>query len=347
MDDAYISKFKCIATKIDEGLLVEAQDTTSGTVFSKVLNDMTLQGCSRGLIFDCDTIHGIVKDFFESKKTDKASLKLSNAGLLTYTCQIMIGGVVKEAGFAVQLEKIELNPVSRLEKLVTSLSSRVLALEGASTKSVQNSLHSTQALDQLEKRIMERFNVIENKFASFDESLGRLEKKPEETKREEQRTWRFNPHGAFASSFIVSEDNHTAITRTVDTCTIFSDQPLHEDQISKFSFAILRSDYIIIGVVPERALQNVSCYEDKAAFCFDKWGNVIENNTNKHNSLLKFEDNDIVFFEFDMKTGKFLVGIRGRQLYYSQLPRDDLKSQKFYPFLYSKSKRVGSGAKLV
>ena len=342
-----IDNFDCKFTKTDEGLLIEAKDQSSETFFSKSINSETAKSLSKEHVFDVDTIYELLKQASGGKKSDGVSLTLTKEGVLTYSCKLILGTLVRESGFTIHLEEQSKDPLPKLVRLVDSLSAQSAELR-ETVKGIDNSIKAQDdRFDKFEKLIVAKLEKIEASFANIEKRLDSFEmssksqmNSPEDSIVHEDCS--FNPNGAFASGYELSNQNKTAKTNKMSgPYVINSIKPIPSSLKCKFAFRIEGDVYVMVGIAPERAFNSEFVYEDKETFGYGKDGNLYRGSANGRPIGPKYGAGNRV--TFIVEPGKIFVRLNDKHVH------EEVISQglNYYPFLYTNNSLVNGGATFI
>ncbi len=174
-----LDNFNIELTKTDEGLLIQAEDQLQGNLYSKLLDSESIKTISTDPFFDLETLHQVLSDFFE-KKPENTYLTIFNNGKLHHSCKVFFGNIVKKFEFNIQLEKQEIDPLTKLENQIKKLSLKMIRLENERNAPMNDVLLS------FEKTLLEKLGKIEEVLARTETRVTRLEEK--RLNKEESKT---------------------------------------------------------------------------------------------------------------------------------------------------------------
>jgi len=340
-----INNFDLQVSKTDEGLHIEAHDQASGNIFSKLMNKDTASGLSKDQFFDLETIFQVFEDSMKSSKSDKSSLSITKDGILTYSCKVSFGGLSKDFGFTIELEKKEQNVNAKLEKLLYNISTKLAKIEeNAVTKTdLEKIIEANDArFNTLEKVVLEKFNKFESVLSSVIAKMSGLQ-------QAEELDLSFNPSGKFADQYYLSENRKAAVSREGNPSSIFSSVPLPSNKKVKFTLKIFVPNWIMVGIAPEEALNDHLAYRRKATVAYSNDGHLyakgghLHSYENKTLNLAKYKENDKVTFEVDLQHGKVSISLNGKHVHEHVIEKEYLQKHQFYPFIYT-NRQVGCGA---
>ena len=322
-DAKQIENFDVKLKKTDEGFLIEAEDKITGDEFKKLITDELIKNISHDSIFDLDTIHDILQNY---KKDEKESLSITKDGKLTYSCQVMLGGVNKRTGFSIDLEKQILEPHAKLRKSLIKLSLRVSKLEerlNCQSKdfALNENIKMEERLKAFENRIFEKIEakdtaleemmkVNEERFNAFEKKIldklqgveKNLSASFEKIKILEQSPFQildcyFNPAGEFAAKYTLSENNKAAKAKGATKYVLFALNPLPIDQKCEFSFIIGEPYFVMVGIAPGNCQNNREICDNKAIIGFGCDGTLYPELARK---LPEFVNGDKITFHVDL-----------------------------------------------
>ncbi len=319
--------------KTDEGVLIQAEYELRGCLYSKLLNNESAKTISTDQFFDLETLHQLLRDYLE-KKPENTSLSISENGKLHYSCQILIGSVVKKLEFNLQLEKQELDAVTRLENQVNKLSAKMLKFENERSVPLD-------VFQNFERMIFERLEKLEEILTRNEIRMDQLEK----ISKIQERDWEFNLTPELQTRFKVTNGLKTASSLTNSAGSILAKQSLTKGKTSKFTFLIGKTNWIMVGITTEKQLNRDLAHHDPAAFAYTHTGNFFIDKTSQL-GYLSYKEGDQVSFICDMETGKIQVFLNNNLIGNHEISKQDLESNIFYPFLYT-NLDAGGGATFI
>ena len=236
-------------------------------------------------MFDVDTIYELLKQASGGNKSDGVSLTLTKEGVLTYSCKLILGTLVRESGFTIHLEEQSKDPLTKLVRLVGSLSAQSVELKetiksmGDTIKGMDNSIKAQDdRFDKFEKLIVAKLEKIEASFVNIEKRLdsfelnSKSEMKPSEDIIEHLNC-SFKHHGTSAVTYELSNGNKTAKTKIFGQHVILGEKPIPNSTKCRFTLRIEGDAYVMVGIASERVLNSSKpAYEDNDARGYAKDG---------------------------------------------------------------------------
>ena len=349
-----LDNFDIELTKTDEGVLIRAEYELQGYLYTKLLNHESVKSIFTDQFFDLETLYQLLKDYLE-KKPENTSLSISDSGKLHYSCQILFGSVVKKFEFDLQLEKQELDALTRLENQVNKLSAKMLKFENEKNIPLD-------AFQNFEKTILEKFGNIEEILARTEIKMAQIEEKILERQKKDEEVevdWKFNLTPELQTKFKVTNDSKTASSLLNSASSILARQSLPKGKISKFTFLIGKSNWIMVGIALDtnyaygeseeyekyQKSQKYEEYHDPVVFAYSNDGQFFFN-SNGTGAYSQYKEGDRVSFICDMETGKIQAFLNNNLIGNHEISKQELESNIFYPYLYT-TNNVGIGATFI
>ena len=215
--------------------------------------------------------------------------------------------------FTIQLEKKEVDPMTRLEKHMASLSYK---------------------LADFQKTVLEKLDTMDKRIAKLEDSSIH---KPE--------PFSFNTTGKFGSYYTFTNGNRTAIATTSSPYSVFGRTPIPKDKKVKFTFLIEKETWIMVGIAPHTALENSLAYSDKFTLACATDGNIYKNGAASGRKLQTFKAGDKITYLVDLQAAELSIELNGAFCLKETLDKSAIASHEFYPFLYTNI-QTGAGATL-
>ena len=193
-----------------------------------------------------------------------------------------------------------------------------------------------------EKNVLERFHRIEKRITKLEQSNKQKEEE-EDKEGEENSGWSFDTSGAFASKYIISENNKSPTARKETNYILTARIPLPAQEISKFSFYIIESHWIMVGILPEEVKNNKAPHEHKATVAYVTNGRLFcSPDDRKGVPCTPYSKGDTVSMEVNLQTGKTTVYKKVLE----HILNKEYLSYKYYPYIFT-GRNAGCRVKFV